>query len=143
MNVSVQEPPSKESHVLPNTGFSEPLNPNRNTTLSHPDADTSTDATIEAPDIALSRTNSRWSFLGRHHTKNGKEDITTGMYNNIKYTDGTKEGKGVKEIMKETEGRHYVVDPPDEVVENEGDEQGYKIGERRKGVLRKLNLHKV
>jgi hypothetical protein len=45
--------------------------------------------------------------------------------------------------MKETEGRHYVVDPPDEVVENEGDEQGYKIGERRKGVLRKLNLHKV
>ena len=46
----------------------------RNTTLSHPDADTSKNATIEAPDIALERTHSRRSFRHhRHHSsKSGK-----------------------------------------------------------------------
>ena len=58
----------EERHVL--------MEIDRNTTLPHPDADTSKNATIEAQDVPLERTHSRRSFLhkhGRHHSgKSGK-----------------------------------------------------------------------
>lgn len=66
----------------------------RNTTLPHPDADTSPNATIEAPD--LERTHSYRSFF--HHknhshgaTKHGKcePDDLSGHYDNIEYADGS------------------------------------------------------
>ena len=65
----VQEVPSaKDGGVLNhNTGFPEPLNPDRNTTLPHPSADTSKDATLEAEDVALARTHSKSRFLHSRH----------------------------------------------------------------------------
>ena len=61
------------------------------------------------------------------------------MYDNIQYADGSKEEYSGKEIQKDIEQRDDIVEPP----EVDRDEQGYKEGGRRKGVLRKLNLHKV
>jgi len=61
------------------------------------------------------------------------------LYDNIQYADGSKEEHSAKDIQKHVEQRDDIVEPP----ETDRDEQGYKEGERRKGVLRKLNLHKV
>jgi hypothetical protein len=67
------------------------------------------------------------------------------MYANIEYAEGTKEDDSVKLMEKNKEnGTDGSAD--EEILLNgtEGrDEQGYKNGERKKGVLRKLNLHKV
>lgn len=52
----------------------------------------------------------------------------------------------MKSIEKDVEKQNHLVDPPktvEEYVEMEDmDDQGYRPGERKKGVLRKLNLHK-
>jgi hypothetical protein len=121
------------------------LETDRNTTLHHPDADTSPNATMEAPDLNLVRTRSRRSFLhGRHsHSrKNSKFDSgvslekTAGLYDNIQYADGSTEDRSAKEIEKE-------VNEKDDFVDASTSPSLTDEGEKKKGVLRKLNLHKV
>lgn len=101
MPTNVQDLPAKEVNVLnKHTGFPEPLSPDRNTTLPHPDADTSPNATIEAPDD-LTRIHSRNSFLHRrHHSKNsfGRIDPMKGLYDNIKYADRIREVENMKTL---------------------------------------------
>jgi len=63
---AVQEVARRDSVAKQNTGFPEPLSADRNTTLHHPDADTSNNAAIEAKDVPLERTHSRRSFLHKH-----------------------------------------------------------------------------
>jgi hypothetical protein len=169
MPTNVQDLPVKEVNVLnKNTGFPEPLSPgmpysrnemqkltsaDRNTTLPHPDADTSPNATIEAPDVDLARTQSRSSFLHRRHqskvsfSKGYIKD--SGLYDNIQYADGTQEARNTRALEAKSPKRGNSVDPlaqenggVDGVLETR-DGQGYIEGERKKGVLRKLNLHKV
>jgi hypothetical protein len=95
---------------------------------------------------------SRHSLLGRNHssrghhfghTKNNGSGVISaeegGLHDNIQYADGSKEEHSVKDIQKDVEQRDNIVEPP----EMDRDEQGYKEGERRKGILRKLNLHKA
>ena len=71
------------------------------------------------------------------------------MYDNIQYADGTKEKKSTEEIERDVEKRGDLVDAPSsedgtmDGAKEDRDEQGYKQGERKKGVLRKLHLHKV
>jgi len=187
MPINVQDLPAREVNVLnKNTGFPEPLSPDRNTTLPHPDADTSPNASIEAPDTAdLTRPHSRTSFLHRRQKSSkgsfgrGGGSVTSfgsfasgdmkesGLYDNIQYADGTHEGKNGRALdagrdsgvamepvgeenrsvngTAQTNGvKNMNGDGEAEVklVENR-DEQGYLEGERKKGVLRKLNLHKV
>lgn len=165
----VQEIPSaKEAGVLNhNTGFPEPLSTERNTTLPHPEADTSKNATIEAADIPLARTHSRGrGFLHRHHshvTNKGKIDPSeTGVYDGVHYVNGSKEMlNGAKIVVKESEAMNGVTSngvangvvedgrkgesSEEEALrlEKEKDEQDYPEGERKKGVLRKLHMHKV
>ncbi|PSS18356.1 hypothetical protein M430DRAFT_34930 [Amorphotheca resinae ATCC 22711] len=72
MNPNVQNPPSaKEVKVLNRyTGFREPLSKDRNTTLPHPEADTSENASIDAldSDIDIARRHNRLLLLlGRYH----------------------------------------------------------------------------
>jgi len=154
MPTSVQELNTKDANVLnKNTGFPEPMSPDRNTTLPHPDADTSPNASIEAPNVDLTRTNSRNSFLHRRHqSKNsfGKADMKdSSLYDNIQYGDGTRETMSTRALDAMSPKRGSSVDPsPQENGDVLGDvqnrdEQGYIDGERRKGVLRKLHLHKV
>jgi hypothetical protein len=162
----IQELPSaKDVGVLNyNTGFPEPLSPDRNTTLPHPSADTSKNATIEAGDLELTRTRSKSRFLhSRHHRSvSGKivpEERPMGFPGEekkrdevIESADGSKEKGGANgvdndlvnggvvngEVKKEAEKNEEELR-----LEKKRDEQGYGDGERKKGVLRKLNLHKV
>ncbi|KAH8596297.1 hypothetical protein B0O99DRAFT_620037 [Bisporella sp. PMI_857] len=155
----VQEHLTKTAMGDRETGFPEPLSPDRNTTLPHPDADTSENATIEAPDIALERRNSRRSLrIHRHHSSmSGKLTLEETMrYDNITYADGTKEKNSPAVIQTDIEKRDDIGDPPKGGVKSdsavslgqtqsidERDAQGYKEGDRTKGILRKLQLHKV
>jgi len=164
----VQELPAQETAKGSNkdTGFPEPLSEDRNTTLPHPEADTTPGATIEAPDIALSRTRSRHSIHlpGRGHSRKSSKigngtmatmstmaspngsvmDVNGSLYGNIEYADGTKERSSVDGIGgREEPGDGEENLGQDGVNGEKRDEQGYKEGERKKGVLRKLQLHKV
>jgi hypothetical protein len=73
----------------------------------------------------------------------------SGLYNNIQYADGTRESTNTRVLDARPPSRGNSIDPSSQ--ENGGvngvaerrDEQGYLDGERKKGVLRKLNLHKV
>ena len=81
------------------------------------------------------------------------------MHDNIQYADGSKEkNSGGKVVKKEAEMNGHVMAPATNGVAKEEDgrssgevlrmgkerdEQGCSEGERRKGVLRKLHLHKV
>lgn len=160
MPTNVQELPPRETNVLnKNTGFPEPLSPDRNTTLPHPDADTSPNASIEAPDVDLTRTHSRNSFLHRrHHSKNsfGKVDVKdSSLYDNVQYVDGTRETTNRRALDAMSPKKGNSVDPSSQEngdmlgdgdllgAEQTRDEQGYINGDRKKGVLRKLQLHKV
>jgi hypothetical protein len=142
-----------------------------NTTLRHPDADTSQNASIEEKDISLSKTHSRHSsfqfahsFSSRHKTtlSRGIIDPTTldGLYDNVQYADGTKERKSVEELTREAKAENgngvmgAVAEAPSAVRmgEMEGqrmengekgrDSQEHLEGERKRGMLRKLHLHK-
>ena len=115
--------------------------------------------------MELKRTHSRSRFLhGRYHnyksvTSKGRIDpADAGLYDNIQYADGSKEkNSGAKmaateaakngEVVPATNGEAKDTEErgSDEVLrtEKERDEQGYPEGERKKGVLRKLHLHKV
>jgi hypothetical protein len=120
MPTNVQDLPAREVNVLNKyTGFPEPLSPgmahppceaqqtyllvDRNTTLPHPDADTSPNATIEAPDLDLTRTQSRNSFLHRRHqSKNSFGKIGAlkagGLYNNMPYAGSTREVENARSL---------------------------------------------
>ena len=72
-------------------------------------------------------------------------------YDNIQYVDGTKEKNGSAATADVSEKSADFVEAPAEVhevregepfIKEQRDEQGYKEGERKKGVLRKLHLHK-
>lgn len=129
-----------------NTGFPEPFSEDRNTTLPHPDADTSPNATIEAPDLDLTRTHSRSSFLhrnGRHHNGHhlfGRHDSLDKMYANITYADDEAGSKDHPEGPK-------TGDVDAEKMETNGVDGGVQSrpqssqGEKKKGVLKKL-VHK-
>ena len=92
----------------------------RNTTLPHPEADTSPNATIEGLDFNLTRTHSKSSF--RHAKSHGSHSLRhplnrskysagatsigsdlSSLYDNIQYADGSVEMRGSKEIEKEAE----------------------------------------
>lgn len=142
MNTYIQELPEK-SHSPRHTGFPEPLSIDRNTTLPHPDADTSPGATIESADIDLVRTHSRLSFRGRHrsgkHIKNSLV-VPEDLYKNIQYADGSKETKDLTMIESGADAREDNLEPlavKAEVGESE------KKGEQKKGILGKLNSLKV
>lgn len=159
MATVVQEVSDESSHTTRNTGFPEPLSPDRNTTLPHPDADTSKNACISGPDIPLQRTHVRnRSFLSRHHAGNGHHNLChktdgtisvedSGLYDNITYADGSEETRNSKDTEQSSARSDDVVKDGEQEVSNwldhERDEQGYRTGERKKGVLRKLGLHKV
>jgi len=127
MNANVQDLPSREPNVLnKSTRFLESLSPSttplhchhryaayiqsahRNTTLPHPEVDTSANAAIEAPDANITRTHSRRYFLGQHHSsKNTEGEIKakgTGLYDHIQYTDASKESR-VRRRLKRTRRR--------------------------------------
>jgi hypothetical protein len=117
------------------------LETDRNTTLRHPDADTSPNASIEAPDFNVVRTHPRRSFLHGRHSQSrqiSKFDSgvslekTAGLYDNIQYADGSKEDRSSKEIEKEVKERDDLVDAPASTILME-----------KKGILKKLNLHKA
>ncbi|PQE09753.1 hypothetical protein CJF32_00000374 [Rutstroemia sp. NJR-2017a WRK4] len=150
MSTNIQEPPKETRLSNKDTGFPEPLCHDRNTTLPHPEADTSKNATIESTDLDLHRTRSRLSML-RHHSKHKGSTLTVPSHDNVQYTDGSHEVRDFAMIQKEAGIRDDLddprMDPPktvEEYVEMEDrDDQGYRAGERKKGVLRKMNLHKV
>ena len=73
-----------------------------------------------------------------------------GRYDNITYADGTKEKSDPTLLQNDIEQRDDVVLAPNGNVEEErlhtkedSDGQSSKDGERKKGVLRKLGLHKA
>ena len=141
-----------------------------NTTLRHPDADTSQNASIEEKDISLAKTHSRHSsfqfarsFSSRHKTvlSRGTIDPTTldGLYDNVQCANGTKERKSVDELTRDSKEEHesgleLVAEVPSAVRigETEGlrmengekrrDSQDHSEGERKRGLLRKLHLQK-
>jgi len=119
MNAGVQEPPKRESSQRRFTGFPEPFCLDRNTTLTHPDADTSPNATIEAADVDLSRVRSRRKFL-RHYSHKSSFHKTTSslitdpnnMYDIKEYTNSLKELGGRKTVEKEAEQRESLAVSP-------------------------------
>jgi len=161
MSQNIQEPSPQSPVTSRFTGFREPFSSDRNTTLAHPDANTGPNATIEGPDIALERRNSRRGFgkYGRL-VSSGKiplaEREVRVSHDNIQYADTsslkspidketlspilTREtiGRASSSGESKTDGDSGVFMNKDEI-----DEQGYREGERKKGVLRKLGLHKV
>ncbi|TVY83116.1 hypothetical protein LSUE1_G001571 [Lachnellula suecica] len=149
---SVQEPVCKEKPVAKNnTGFPEPLCEDRNTTLPHPEAKTDKNATIESHDVIPHRAHMRHiSFLNRHHShqksKGGELVLEPDkMYANIQYADGS-HANGVEAPTEKNGEDATEGSVEDGTLENGAgarDPQGYREGERKKGVLRKLNLHKV
>jgi hypothetical protein len=99
----------------------------RNTTWCHPDADTSPNATIEAPEN-FARTQSKHSLRhGRSHNSTGhsfrhplnRNKPSTGttsigsdlgsMYDSIQYADGSVETRGKGETEKELENREDLI----------------------------------
>lgn len=73
----------------------------------------------------------------------------SGLYDNIQYADGTRETTNTRALGAMSPKRGDSVDPSSQEngdvlgdVENR-DEQEYIDGERKKGILRKLHMHKV
>jgi hypothetical protein len=125
----VQEPAREEKNRDgKGTGFPEPLSESMcpqqlmqdeeltpkldtGTTLRHPDADTSENATIEGASLTRIRSKSKHrAFLGRNSSRNkaihGRlSPEEAGLYDNVQYEDGTTEQKSMKEISLETSRR--------------------------------------
>lgn len=118
----------------------------RNTTLPHPEADTSPFATLESTEVDIYRSHSRLS-IRRLHSRHKGSHLSVPLYESNEYTNGNHVHGDMKTIEKDVEKQNDLIDPPktvEEFVEMEDrDDQGYRPGDRRKGVLRKLNLHKV
>lgn len=122
----------------------------RNTTLTHPDADTSKNATIEAGDLELTHSNSKRRFLhSRHHSHKSitKGRLDPAEYESVQNADATKEvnGRATNGHVANGAANERGESSEEETlrIERERDEQGYSEGERKKGILRKLHLHKV
>ncbi|KAA8569755.1 hypothetical protein MFRU_004g04490 [Monilinia fructicola] len=146
MNANMQEPLGMERNYMgKDTGFPEPLSHDRNTTLPHPEADTSPYATLESSEFDLYRSHSRLS-IRRLHSKHKGSHLSVPLYENVGQTDGSHGGSEMKLIEKDVEQQGDLADPPKTVEEfvdmEDRDEQGYRAGERKKSVLRKLTLHK-
>ncbi|QSZ36864.1 hypothetical protein DSL72_006747 [Monilinia vaccinii-corymbosi] len=146
MNANMQEPLGVERNSSgKDTGFPEPLSHDRNTTLPHPEADTSPYATLESSEFDLYRSHSRLSIRRRHSKPKGSH-LNVPIYEDVGDTDGSQEHGGMKTIDNDVEKRGDLADPPktveEYVVEMGRDDQGYRPGERKKSVLRKLTLHK-
>lgn len=87
----------------------------RNTTLPHPDADTSEGATIEAQEvIVLNHTRPLRSILPFQHFSNGnsKGGIIGGPYDNIQDAHGSNHDRNSKELEQKAEGRKDISDAP-------------------------------
>jgi len=149
----VQETPSPQSSTRSkHTGFHEPLSPHRNTTLPHPDADTSENATLEATDLPLEKLHSRRHLLHHrnHSSRSGKITPEDSLwYDNIQYSDGTKEKSDPAVIEEALQKRDDVIDAPSESREVGSDSfssqekrnpKAYRDGEKKRGVLRKLRF---
>lgn len=108
-----------------------------------------------------------------HHTRKSSQvtkDPMEGLYDNIQYEDGSVEtdppkvdaargtpsqefddeelelragAEETRSVMGESNDEHHSQEDSQLTVEELRDEQGYREGERKKGVLRKLGLHKV
>lgn len=141
-----QEPPQSPTTSVRNhnTGFPEPFNEARNTTMRHPDADTSKNACLEAQDIPTSRRHSRHrSFFGRRHSH--EKD----PYENIGFTDAAREnGSGPGTASSETSEEKKVEADEEEVAAGESpleQEQEQELerrdGERPSGKLKKSFWH--
>lgn len=159
-NAAVQEPDRglTDEVLSKNTGFPEPLSPYRNTTLPHPSADTSPSASIESADVSITRTHSRHSSFhlprigsSRHRPRASVSGpLIDSLQDRIQHTDEGKE-KGVGELAEGNMNGAVLDAEKVEETENHRldrierrDEQGYGEGhERKKGILRKLQLHKV
>lgn len=105
----------------------------RNTTLPFPTADTSKGAAIEAADIPVSRTRSRLGLSLHRKSQSQSKSGKLGSSNNA---------EGLKVGGEGGDGQNVVNENGIQLVE-ERDEQGYGPGERKKGILRKKQLHKV
>ncbi|EHL00356.1 hypothetical protein GLAREA_04484 [Glarea lozoyensis ATCC 20868] len=153
----VQELPREETtRDGKGTGFPEPLSEHTNTTLRHPDADTSENATIEG--ASLKRMNSKTkhrSFLGRGNSRNkaihGRlSPEESGLYDNIQYEDGTTEQKSLKEISREASKRDSGVhtgasqESLGKVSSNSDahSEKSQSSSSKKRSILRKLHLEK-
>ncbi|KAB8288488.1 hypothetical protein EYC80_010153 [Monilinia laxa] len=146
MNANMQEPLGMERNSMgKDTGFPEPLSHDRNTTLPHPEADTSPYATLESSEFDLYRSHSRLS-IRRLHSKHKGSHLNIPLYENMGQADGSHGGSEMKLVEKDVEQQGDLADPPKTVEEfvdmEDRDDQGYRPGERKKGVLRKLTLHK-
>lgn len=127
----VQEIPKSPS-TSRNTGFPEPLNEDRNTTLPHPEADTSPGATIEGPDpVKASRNRSFRGSRGSRNDSKTSSHLTeelyrsrsgssviasdTGvlerLYDDIRYEDGTVEKNGPRASTEGQEGVEIATPP--------------------------------
>ncbi|KAI6710567.1 hypothetical protein JHW43_006897 [Diplocarpon mali] len=107
--MNVQDPRGERTLSGKGTGFPEPLSEDRNTTLPHPDADTSLNATIEAHEGESNKAYSRRSFLAiKYRSRNSSftdiDPMKSGLYDNIDYADGTKGEKGLKEFHHDSKG---------------------------------------
>lgn len=124
--------------------------------MPHPEADTSKNATIEAGNLGLTRTHSRSRFLHhRNHSQNkshGKIESADAAALQPPATNGSVVNPPAKNgiangVAKSAEASEERTSPEKSEAElrmqKEGDEQGYSEGERKKGILRKLHLHKV
>jgi hypothetical protein len=127
MNRNLQtQPQASGERLARDTGFPEPFNNERNTTLPHPDADTGPNPVIEAPDFNLSRTHSRRSIGPKqYHTFRNPlgssrrssrlspgaltGDGLAGLYDNIEYEGGTRETRSKSEIERDVESREGLV----------------------------------
>ncbi|KAJ5041331.1 uncharacterized protein L3040_005876 [Drepanopeziza brunnea f. sp. 'multigermtubi'] len=107
MHYHIQDPPAQERNSRRrDTGFPEPLSEDRNTTLPHPDADTSPNATIESTDVIHKHTHIPRSFLhhGGHRSQSSaftrKNTSGSGLNNAMEYAEGNPEGKGTKNMER-------------------------------------------
>ncbi|KAH7348309.1 hypothetical protein BKA65DRAFT_258119 [Rhexocercosporidium sp. MPI-PUGE-AT-0058] len=146
MNNHIQDPPAQERNSLgKDTGFPEPLSEDRNTTLPHPEADTSPNATIEAPDANPTRPHSRRSFLGRHHSHQKSSSFlpkdleNSGLYDNIQYADGSREEKSTKELQSDESGKGSSDGSSFDGSSEKGGRR-YSDGERKRGIFARLGF---
>jgi hypothetical protein len=153
--------PSTSPYKLFSRSYTDNISSDSNTTLPHPSADMSPSACIESADVPISRTHTRHSSfqlprIGSSRPKakgplaSGLVSPTDGLPNGIPWAGGSTEQKGLEELTLgataatgQPDGQGQEEESEDQRAERERDEQGHREGERKKGLLRKLQLHKV
>jgi len=154
MNINTKDlsPTSHNGGHNVDTGFPEPLSPHRNTTLRHPDANTSKDAAIEAKDVPLSRAQSRVRIPGLHRKTQSTSttisksdfDVKAGdhLYDGVQMANGSSVAKTETQESKELNGAAHKDMNGDAYSGMNGDDNGHKHGERRNWLFRK-SWHKA